>query len=122
MLDIDFFKKVNDTYGHDIGDKVLIQLTNKIKHLIRDSDIFCRYGGEEFIIIMPHCTAKKALEKAEYIRKIVEKLTITPLKQLTISLGVTEVKKEDTIENMIKRVDKALYYSKENGRNRVTLF
>jgi len=121
MLDIDFFKNVNDTYGHDVGDKVLVTLTKEINHFLRNSDIFCRYGGEEFMILMPESSALEADISAQRIRKHIENLDIPPLKQLTISLGVTQLLESDTIESFAKRVDEALYTSKKDGRNRVTL-
>jgi diguanylate cyclase (GGDEF)-like protein len=120
MFDLDFFKKVNDTYGHDVGDVVLQEVSKKVKSLLRDTDLFARFGGEEFMIIAPQTTAKQALLLAERIRKNIESLQISPLKQITISIGVTEFKEDDTLETFIKRVDNALYESKDKGRNRVT--
>jgi diguanylate cyclase (GGDEF)-like protein len=122
MFDLDFFKKVNDTYGHDVGDIVLKEISKEVKSLLRNIDLFCRYGGEEFMVIMPETSLDKAIILAQRIRKSIEKLEIHPVKQITISIGVTELKEDDTIETFIKRVDNALYKSKENGRNRVTSF
>jgi diguanylate cyclase (GGDEF)-like protein len=120
MLDIDFFKKVNDTYGHDAGDNVLIALSKEIGSLLRYSDIFCRYGGEEFIIIMPEITLIESKISANRIRKHIEELHIKGVGKITISLGVTELKENDNITSLLKRVDKALYISKEEGRNKVS--
>jgi len=120
MLDIDYFKKVNDTYGHDAGDQALIALSKEVRSLLRYSDIFCRYGGEEFIIIMPESTMIESKISANRIRKHVEELQIKDISHITISLGVTELQEDDTLESLLKRVDKALYLSKENGRNRVS--
>ena len=120
MLDIDYFKKVNDTYGHDIGDKVLIKLSQEINKRIEKSDIFCRYGGEEFIILMPQCSMDRATLKSQEIRKYIETMPISPIKIITMSFGVTQLIKGDTIDTFLKRVDEALYQSKKNGRNCVT--
>ncbi len=120
MFDLDFFKKVNDNYGHDVGDIVLQEVSKAVKKVLRNTDIFCRYGGEEFMIIMPETSLNEAIILAERIRKTVENLQIPPVKQITISIGVTELKEDDTIETFIKRVDDSLYQSKENGRNQVT--
>jgi len=121
MLDIDFFKKINDSFGHDIGDKALIALTNETQLLLRNSDVFCRYGGEEFIIIMPETSVIEANISAQRIRKHIETLQIPPIEKMTISLGVTQLIENDTIMSFIKRVDEALYKSKTDGRNRVTI-
>ncbi|WP_455757073.1 diguanylate cyclase [Sulfurimonas sp.] len=120
MLDLDNFKQVNDTYGHDIGDIVLVEFTKAVQNLLRKTDIFCRYGGEEFIIIIPGDTSIKASIFAERIRTHIEKLKISSVEKVTVSIGVTEFKKEDTVETLIKRTDIALYQSKNNGRNCIT--
>lgn len=120
MIDIDYFKTINDTYGHDIGDLALIKLTQTIQNLLRKTDIFCRYGGEEFMIIMPESSIMETAISAERIRKHIEQLKIEPIETMTISIGLTELHNEDTLESFIKRVDNALYKSKENGRNRIT--
>ena len=117
MLDIDDFKKVNDTYGHKAGDDVLVNLSNTLKEMSRESDIVCRYGGEEFILLLPKTDVKGAYFIAQKIKKAVEKL------HFTVSLGVSEVDLEHdkNIEAVIKRADDALYESKRNGKNRVTI-
>ncbi len=120
MFDIDHFKKVNDTYGHDIGDNVLIEITQAILPLLRQSDVFCRYGGEEFIIILPQVALNEARITAERIRHHIELLIIEPLERITISIGVTQWQKGESIDALLKRVDNALYLSKHEGRNRVT--
>jgi diguanylate cyclase (GGDEF)-like protein len=120
MLDIDYFKKVNDIYGHNIGDKVLVTLSKEIQILLRDFDVFCRYGGEEFMILMPKISSQEASIVAQRIRQHIENLTVEPVTSFTISLGVTELLEDDTVESFIKRVDEALYMSKNNGRNIVT--
>ncbi len=120
MFDIDHFKKVNDVYGHYIGDYVLKTLAGEIKKIIRIEDIFCRVGGEEFIIILPKTGLNSAAIMAEKIRVLVENLKWDFTEdKITISLGVTEVKRGDTEDIIYKRVDEALYNAKKNGRNQV---
>ncbi len=117
MFDIDHFKKVNDEHGHDVGDKVLKEYTKLISSKLREHDSFCRIGGEEFIIILPHVELSGALIVAEKLRKSIEKhKKVLPI---TMSFGVVEFKSEETFEHLFKRVDNALYEAKENGRNRV---
>ena len=119
MLDIDHFKTVNDTYGHDVGDYVLKATVNVIKRNIRKADIFARYGGEEFMIVQPETTIERAKVYAEKIRTIIEQNNFDKVKKITISIGVTMFNKNDAIESITKRVDDALYRAKDNGRNRV---
>jgi len=125
MLDIDKFKNVNDTYGHKIGDEVIIALSNKLQNIQRKSDVVCRYGGEEFIILLPKTSIDGAKIVAQNIRKDVESLIINleENKELkfTVSLGVSSIdmQKETSIEASLKRADDALYDAKEGGRNKV---
>ncbi len=125
MLDIDNFKKINDTYGHDVGDLVLIALVNTIKQIIRKNDIFIRYGGEEFIIILPNSNIENTYKIAEKIRQEIEKVKIhigDKHFSFTISLGISEIHKDDkSIYDAIKRADMNLYKAKRNGKNRVEL-
>lgn len=125
MIDIDKFKKINDTYGHHIGDIVIISLANTLKELSRKSDVVCRFGGEEFLILLPETDIVGADSIAEKIRKSVEE-TLVDIEEeqrlkYTISTGISEVKiKEETnLEETIQRADEALYKAKEGGRNRV---
>lgn len=121
MMDIDFFKYVNDHYGHDVGDKVLQRVSFIINNHLRQSDTFGRFGGEEFIIISPLTDANQAVDFAERIRKLVEKTvfrSVTGL-SITVSIGVTLYKNPEPLDDTLKRVDKALYRAKEEGRNRV---
>ena len=119
LLDIDHFKSINDTYGHDAGDKVLISLACLIQLYIRDSDIFARWGGEEFVILMPKADKTNALKKAELIRNAIQIHTFDEVGHLTCSFGVSNYELGDSDLTMFKRADNALYLSKENGRNRV---
>jgi len=123
MLDIDDFKKINDTYGHDIGDIVLIKLAQAVKRIIRKGDLFIRYGGEEFLIILPNSNIENTYKIAEKIRKEIEKLSIEINEKklkFTISLGISEVNMLDSsLFDAIKRADINLYKAKQKGKNRV---
>lgn len=113
LIDIDHFKIVNDTYGHYIGDLTLIALTNLITKNLRINDIFARWGGEEFIILLPRTDISAAYIKAQEIRSIVESHVNKELPSITISIGVTEMNDTDTTKTCLQRVDKALYLAKE---------
>ena len=119
MFDIDHFKAVNDTYGHDVGDYVLKTTVDIIKKDIRRTDVFVRYGGEEFIIMQPETAIEGAKLCAENTRATIEQNNFDKVKKITISVGVTMFKENDTIDSITKRVDEALYRAKDNGRNRV---
>ncbi|MDF1879710.1 GGDEF domain-containing protein, partial [Sulfurimonas sp. MAG313] len=126
MLDIDHFKLVNDTYGHDAGDIVLSSVANIFTSLTRQSDVLVRYGGEEFTLILPNTRLKNAQIIAEKIRVAIEKTAMKYENDkelfVTISLGIAFLKSEDTsIASIITRADKALYTSKNSGRNRVSV-
>lgn len=124
LIDLDFFKKVNDTYGHDIGDKVLIDLANFLKtKLPKNINIF-RFGGEEFVILFDNYSEKEVYEMLEYIRISFSKKKFKYMdnQALTLSIGFTEIKKDDTKDSLIKRADTALYKSKNNGRNKTTKY
>lgn len=117
MLDIDYFKKVNDSYGHDVGDEVLKEYTKFIASYLRDVDIFSRIGGEEFIIILPYTNRQNAIHIAQKLRAAIEESKkIVPI---TMSFGVTEYIKGEDMEFIFKRVDSALYEAKHSGRNKV---
>ena len=120
IFDIDFFKKINDIYGHMIGDEVLVKLSSEISKNIRTNDVFARWGGEEFVLLLPSTTIQSALIFAEKIREIVEKISFTRNFNITISIGATEVTQADTQDSLIIRSDEALYESKKTGRNKVT--
>jgi len=127
MLDIDKFKNINDTYGHKIGDEVIVFLSNKLQELTRDSDIVCRYGGEEFVILLPKTSLDEAVIIAKRIREEIESISLYIQNnqeiKYTVSLGVSKVETEDTnIEITLKRADDALYEAKNSGRNRVCIY
>ena len=127
MLDIDHFKNFNDTYGHQCGDNVLIQVAQTIARSIRDCDIPCRLGGEEFAIICPSQNSKEAETPANRLRDLISQ---TPLKlssnqksNVTVSVGIASYPSDaSTIEDLYEAADQALYYSKQNGRNLVTTY
>jgi diguanylate cyclase (GGDEF)-like protein len=121
LLDIDHFKRVNDTYGHDTGDYVLRRITELIKENIRITDILARYGGEEFVIIIPETDVKGASRQIERMRKTIEKNSFSGVGNLTISVGITHYRRGDSCKSMITRADKALYLAKEAGRNRIRI-
>jgi diguanylate cyclase (GGDEF)-like protein len=123
LLDIDHFKKVNDTHGHLAGDSVLIQLSETITAVMRDYDIFCRYGGEEFLLILPETPLPEGVEIANRIRTKISEVEYNIGKKtsirITISLGVAQLSGNEDEDSLIYRIDQALYNAKENGRNRV---
>ena len=119
FFDIDHFKDCNDTYGHLIGDEILIQLSETIQNYLRDEDMFVRWGGEEFIVLFEDITYEIALKKAQSIRLLIENTLFTESIPITISIGVTKIKDDDSIDTLLHRADELLYKAKENGRNRV---
>ncbi|MBN2618059.1 MAG: diguanylate cyclase [Spirochaetales bacterium] len=121
MIDIDFFKKINDSYGHDIGDVVLVEVSNKICASCREEDIISRFGGEEFIVALPNTDCYSAMECAQRIKESIEVLNISPIPyKVTVSIGVSNLNNiTDSQQSLIKRADIALYKAKKLGRNRV---
>ncbi len=119
MFDIDYFKKVNDTYGHLIGDDVLIELSALVKNILRINDIFARYGGEEFAIILKNTSLEDSKKLTEKIRLLIQENVFSGVKHLTCSFGLSSSQKNELPRDIITRADKALYLAKENGRNRV---
>ncbi len=125
MLDIDKFKNINDTYGHKIGDDMIILLSNKLRECSRKSDIVSRWGGEEFVILLPHTNLDGALIIAQKLRVTVENLVLhvqedTELK-CTVSIGISMVDNANdlNVEASINRADEALYEAKDSGRNKI---
>jgi diguanylate cyclase (GGDEF)-like protein len=117
ILDIDFFKKVNDKYGHKVGDEVIIEYASFISSMLRDEDTFCRIGGEEFAIVLPHLDKGNAYKVAEKLRDSVE--SHKKIMPITMSFGLAEYIMGETYESIFHRADKALYKAKDSGRNRV---
>lgn len=126
MLDIDYFKKVNDTYGHYVGDGIIKAFSEALSAVFRESDIVGRMGGEEFAVIMINTNAKDAHDKAEYFRKLIENERITVDNQnlqITVSIGVAELStKMQNMDTLINNADDALYLAKALGRNRTVVY
>ena len=125
LLDIDNFKEYNDSYGHLEGDKVLVRFSQIIKTCLRANDSAYRYGGEEFTVILPETTGDEAKTVAQRIRASLEAEKYKPIPgkvaRITISIGVTQCYPKEELSTFIRRADKAMYLSKENGRNRVSV-
>ncbi|MGC9309276.1 MAG: GGDEF domain-containing protein [Candidatus Nanoarchaeia archaeon] len=119
IIDIDFFKKFNDTYGHLVGDRILKELAQQLQSGLRKYDLLARFGGEEFFILLPETSKEKARKVASRLRRDLHKNKQLKKYNVTISLGVTSYKERDSKKRMIKRADKALYKAKSAGRNRV---
>jgi diguanylate cyclase (GGDEF)-like protein len=121
LLDIDYFKRINDTYGHSAGDTVLREFAATVQHQIRESDSFGRYGGEEFLLMLPETSIDEARILAERVRANIEKLGFTDLPDLavTVSIGIAEFRTNESIGQTVARADEALYLAKSSGRNRV---
>lgn len=119
MYDIDDFKFINDTYGHDIGDKVLKELSKEVKSLIRKTDLLFRVGGEEFVIIFPETSIDDAFKIVEKIRIDISNMNIIKTK-ITISIGITQSKTQDDANSIYSKIDKLMYQSKNNGKNQTS--
>ena len=119
FMDIDHFKHVNDTYGHDVGDMVLRASVDIVKDNLKPSHVFGRWGGEEFIYVLPETELSEAIEFAENLRSQIEQSYFTTVQHITMSFGVTQYMAGDTIDSFVKRADEGLYKAKEGGRNRV---
>jgi len=120
LIDIDNFKKINDTYGHDIGDKVILSTVYNISVNLRESDVLARWGGEEFIIIMPHTTVEQISLKVEKLRELISTSYIQSIDGcITCSFGISQIKIGDIPSTLIKRADEALYKAKRSGKNMV---
>jgi polar amino acid transport system substrate-binding protein len=119
FFDIDFFKLVNDNYGHEMGDKILKEVAELISNNLRKYDLLGRWGGEEFIIILPNTDIKNALKVAQKLKKEVENFNFSHNETLTCSFGVTQFQTDDDIKSLLKRADTFLYKAKKNGRNRI---
>jgi two-component system, cell cycle response regulator len=122
LIDIDFFKNVNDRFGQQAGDQVLTTISTIVQQRIRESDIFARWGGEEFILLTPNTDSNGALELAESIRSIIEDFDFNTINKITCSFGIAEYSKGKAKNIIILEADQALAQSKNNGRNCVTLY
>lgn len=121
MYDIDYFKRVNDTYGHDVGDYVLQALTGLVKENIRATDVVARWGGEEFMVLMPQSDIEAARNASEKLRLAIAGHHFDKLDKLTVSFGIAAFEPQDDLNSLLRRVDEALYRAKAQGRNRVEI-
>lgn len=124
MIDVDYFKSFNDTYGHQFGDKVLVKVVQALIRNLREEDILARYGGEEFVLLIPQASEKMLVTVSEKVRKVVENTELYHIGSeqhvhITVSIGVTLWHPADTPESMIQRADNALYQAKGKGRNQI---
>ncbi len=119
MLDIDHFKRVNDRCGHQAGDQVLVEVTRVLQQHLRISDLLARWGGEEFVVLMPHCSLTEAMMLAEKLRILIASIAFTSAPSVTASFGVAEFRSGETSDSWLKRVDQGLYAAKDSGRNKV---
>jgi diguanylate cyclase (GGDEF)-like protein len=122
LLDIDHFKAINDSHGHEVGDKVLVEVANVIKAQLRSQDLIARWGGEEFLAILPDTGLEQARASAERVRQALMQQRWSfdgKSVAVTISVGVSEFQEGDELKSAINRADRALYRCKDDGRNRV---
>ena len=122
MGDVDLFKKINDNYGHDTGDKVLKLISDILKKLVRDGDLVLRWGGEEFIILLKNCSLVNAFNKASELRVAVSALSEKLGFDITMSFGVAEIRDNVDVQTVVSEADEAMYESKNTGRNKVTVY
>ena len=119
VLDLDDFKKVNDSYGHLVGDEVLKEFADLVQANIRRADLLARWGGEEFLLLLTHTNIDNAIKKLENIRELIENHNFSHIKSLTVSFGITYSLYADDVNSILQRADKALYEAKSNGKNQV---
>jgi diguanylate cyclase (GGDEF)-like protein len=119
MLDLDGFKAINDTHGHPAGDRVLQEIGNACQRLLRAGKCISRWGGEEFLVIVPDVDTFGVQRVAERLRSVIADLPVAPVEQVTASFGTTTIQSGDSLESVLKRADLALYRAKERGGNRV---
>jgi diguanylate cyclase (GGDEF)-like protein/PAS domain S-box-containing protein len=119
LMDIDKFKNINDTYGHLVGDRVLIMMAKILTQKTRKTDLAGRWGGEEFLIVLTNTPLDGAVKKLETVRHLIETEDFESIPKVTASFGVASYQSQDTLESLVGRADVALYFAKENGRNRV---
>ncbi|SFV52626.1 GGDEF domain protein [hydrothermal vent metagenome] len=119
VIDIDDFKAVNDTYGHQSGDTILIEFTRLIQANIRTYDMFSRWGGEEFLLLFRHTNLENAIKKLERLRKIIEEHNFSHISSLTASFGLSLRNDNDDVHSLVERADLGLYEAKKSGKNRV---
>jgi diguanylate cyclase len=118
MIDIDYFKHINDTLGHQVGDGVLLEIALQIKTGLRDTDVIMRYGGEEFVVLLPHTDVHAAQQLAERLRQNIQQGMPVYGVPATVSIGIAQFHTGENQHQWLKRADSALYLAKEHGRNR----
>lgn len=121
LMDIDFFKQINDNYGHQVGDQILVALAQQLGLLARESDMVARWGGEEFLVICPLTTEEELLQIAERLRQDISQLTLEHVHTLTVSIGIASHHNNEDASALLQRADQALYQAKNTGRNRVVV-
>jgi diguanylate cyclase (GGDEF)-like protein/PAS domain S-box-containing protein len=119
MLDIDHFKSINDTFGHQAGDNVLIEVASRVRRSLRGNDVVARWGGEEFVVLLRDCALHDARRLAEEIRSTIAEVPFGTLGSLTVSIGAAEIRASETLASWLGRADQALYRAKRAGRNEV---
>jgi len=119
--DVDHFKNINDNFGHDLGDRVLVEISKVFKRYVRESDLVCRWGGEEFVILLKNCDDSDAYNKALQLKEEIANLSEKFGFKITMSFGISKIIGK-TLKNAIEEADKAMYESKEKGRNTITIF
>ena len=121
IIDIDFFKNVNGTYGHNIGDITLVTFAKELSRLLRQTDYIARWGGEEFVILFTHTSLNDAAKKCQELRKAIKKTKFQSVPELTCSIGLTDGTNKQNIDEFVEKADDALYKAKEYGRDRVEI-
>lgn len=119
LFDFDDFKAINDKFGHLAGDKVIVETSNIVKSIIRQTDVFARWGGEEFVILLPNTEELQAMEMAERLRSTIENNNFGYVERVTCSFGLTALRKNENSEDLMLRVDKLLYEAKKSGKNTI---
>ena len=119
--DLDHFKKINDNYGHDVGDEVLVEVSIVLKKYVRDTDLVCRWGGEEFLVLLKNCDDEDALTKANLLKDKIMELSDKFGFEITMSFGISNLS-TSTLEDAISKADEAMYVSKKEGRNKATIY
>ncbi len=121
MFDVDHFKRVNDSHGHQVGDQVLLRISEVTQRNLRTEDALARWGGEEFVVLLPHSTAAEAARLAERLRALVADCPMPAVSRISASYGVAQWQPGETLDSWFRRLDQALYRAKAAGRNRVEL-
>lgn len=121
MFDIDDFKKINDSYGHLGGDKILKSIAAIIKNAVRSTDVFARWGGDEFVILLPHTDMQQAMEMTQRLKVYIKENRYDGMQSVTCSFGLVSFQKDETAESMLQKVDRLLYQAKKHGKNTIAL-